>query len=222
MPSGQAFKFHDSEVQVLVGYTGSGSPSQVITGVSQANPAVVTSAAHGLADGDVIRIAGVAGMTELNGNSYIVDVINSSTFYLKNTNSTGYTAYSSGGVFDKGTFTAFCDLTNYAQTDAAKTEIDTTTICSDSKQFLLGLRDYGTTTLDYTWAGLTSAVQVAMNGFNESNEIMAVRVLIGASGVGGTIVQLGYVQQTSTNGGNDGIWVGSTTIRNTGPRADFT
>ena len=39
-----------------------GSP-KTITGISAANPAVVTSTAHGLATGDVVIIAAVVGMT---------------------------------------------------------------------------------------------------------------------------------------------------------------
>lgn len=43
-----------------------------ITGISQANPAVVT-VNHNLTKGRHIRITGVAGMTEVNGRSFMVD-----------------------------------------------------------------------------------------------------------------------------------------------------
>lgn len=43
-----------------------------ITGVTQADPAVVT-VNHALTKGKTIRIAGVTGMTQLNGNYYLVD-----------------------------------------------------------------------------------------------------------------------------------------------------
>lgn len=43
-----------------------------ITGITQANPAVVT-VNHRLTKGKTIRISGVAGMTQLNGNFYLVD-----------------------------------------------------------------------------------------------------------------------------------------------------
>lgn len=70
-----------------------------INAVTQANPGVVTTAAnHGLANGDYVQIASVAGMTELNGNTYQVDNITATTFELKDVDTSGFTAYSSGGT----------------------------------------------------------------------------------------------------------------------------
>ena len=71
--------------------------STAITNITQANPAVVTSAAHTLTTGDIVTIYGVVGMTQVNGGTFTVDVINTSSFQLRGVNSTGYTAYSSGG-----------------------------------------------------------------------------------------------------------------------------
>jgi hypothetical protein len=73
-----------------------------ITGATAANPVVLTAAAHGLSDGDWIFVQGVAGMTELNGNFYIVDNATTNTFSLQDTdeadvNGLSYTAYVSGG-----------------------------------------------------------------------------------------------------------------------------
>lgn len=75
------------------------SEEDTITGITQANPAVVTtSGAHGLSDGDKVKISGVVGMTEVNSYTFTVANSTSTTFELLNTNSTGYTAYSSGGT----------------------------------------------------------------------------------------------------------------------------
>lgn len=68
-----------------------------ITNITQASPPVVTSAAHGLSDGDVIYIVNVSGMTEVNGEIFIVANTDTNTFELQGADSTGYTAYSSGG-----------------------------------------------------------------------------------------------------------------------------
>lgn len=68
-----------------------------ITGITQANPAVVTATAHGFTNGDAVTITGVVGMTEVNGNSYTVANATANTFELSGTNSTGFTAYASGG-----------------------------------------------------------------------------------------------------------------------------
>lgn len=218
MAGGIAYKWEGSSVQVLTGYTG-GSPSLPLTGITKASPPVVTSTAHGLADGDVVKLSGVVGMTEVNGKTFVVDVLSANTFSLLGIDGTGYGTYVSGGDVDEATFSTWCNLTNYNQTGGTKPELPTTTICSTAAEFLLGLRDFGTTSLDYLFAPLTDTVQVALNDLDASGAIMAVRVLLPESG--GTLVQLGFVQQTSATAGNGTVWTGTTTIRNTGARWDF-
>lgn len=76
-----------------------------ITGITNANPAVVTATAHGLADQDEVSIDGVLGMQEINGRRYVVDVLTANTFAIYDQvdrvtgiNSTGYGVYTSGGA----------------------------------------------------------------------------------------------------------------------------
>jgi len=79
-----------------------GSPA-TITGISKANPGVVTtSAAHGFAPGDRVVVSNVKGMTQVNGKVYTVGTTTSTTFQLKDDNNnnldtTNYTTYTSGG-----------------------------------------------------------------------------------------------------------------------------
>ncbi|MGS4947439.1 ubiquitin-activating E1 FCCH domain-containing protein [Meridianimarinicoccus sp. RP-17] len=68
-----------------------------ITGATRTNPVAITSVGHGFQTGRRVRIGGVAGMTELNGNSYIITVVNADTFTLNDTDGTGFNAYTSGG-----------------------------------------------------------------------------------------------------------------------------
>jgi len=69
-----------------------------VTGATQANPCVVTAAAHGLRNGDSVTFYDVGGMTELNGVNYTVANVTTNTLELSGINSTGYGAYTSGGV----------------------------------------------------------------------------------------------------------------------------
>lgn len=73
-----------------------------ITGISQANPAVVTVSSIGdLQNGDLIVIQGVTGMTEVNfdgSNIYTVANIAGATFELQGINSSAFSAYSAGGT----------------------------------------------------------------------------------------------------------------------------
>lgn len=77
--------------------------TKTITAITQANPGVFTSAAHGFANGDDVYISGVVGMTELNGRTARVANQTTNTFTLTdfqgvNINTTAYAAYTSGGT----------------------------------------------------------------------------------------------------------------------------
>lgn len=79
--------------------------AKTITGITLANPAVVTSAGHGYSNGDVVYIKNVVGMTQVNKKTFTVQNVAANTFELKDYDSTLNTAYSSGGTAEK--FTAF-------------------------------------------------------------------------------------------------------------------
>ena len=70
---------------------------KTITGITAADPCVVTSAAHGFSNGWLIRIYDVLGMTEING--MVVRVANKTddTFECYQLNGSNFTAYTSGG-----------------------------------------------------------------------------------------------------------------------------
>jgi len=76
-----------------------------ITGATRANPCVITvGAGHGFVAGQRFIPSGVGGMTQLNGQHYIVgNVLSSTTFELKDVNgnavnSSAYGVYTSGGT----------------------------------------------------------------------------------------------------------------------------
>lgn len=91
-----------------------------ITGISTASTAAVTSAAHGLSNGQYVKIVGVVGMnlstTDINGNitlsnlvnekTFVVAGVTTNTFQLNDFNgnpisSSSYSAYVSGGFAAK-------------------------------------------------------------------------------------------------------------------------
>jgi hypothetical protein len=80
--------------------------NKTITGITQANPGVVTSSSHGFANGDTVVISGVVGMTQVNGKRFKVANVATNTFELQdidgnNVNTSSYTAYSSGGIANR-------------------------------------------------------------------------------------------------------------------------
>ncbi|MFL5742609.1 MAG: ubiquitin-activating E1 FCCH domain-containing protein [Flavisolibacter sp.] len=84
------------------------SRSGGITGATNAANCQVTSPGHGLVTGNVVTFSNVTGMTQLNGNSYTITVVDANNFLL-NVNSTGY------GVFvDNPNDKWFMPITNNA------------------------------------------------------------------------------------------------------------
>lgn len=83
-----------------------GGITETITAASKANPVqITTSVAHAIFTGMEVTISGVAGMTQLNGNTYYVSKTGASTFTLYSdpelltpVDGTGYTTYISGGT----------------------------------------------------------------------------------------------------------------------------
>ncbi len=217
MSQGKRYKFNGSTFEVQLGF--SASP-KLITAVTKADPAVVSIATHGYVEGDVGRIAGISGMTQLNDNLYVVDNPTAGTFELALTDSSGYDTFATGspagdGTFDPVTFSEFCELTGVNQQDAGADTVDVSTICSTAKEFVSGLSDSGTLTLDFHYAGL-QPVQQALETAKRSGDEMAFRVTLPSDG--GHVVMLGVVQQTSFAGQVNGVWTATATIKLTGPK----
>jgi hypothetical protein len=82
--------------------------TQAITGITQANPAVITyTGADTFSNGDTVAIAGVLGMTQINGVNVTVQNVNTTanTFECAGLDATAFSAYTSGGTVAK--YTAF-------------------------------------------------------------------------------------------------------------------
>jgi hypothetical protein len=86
----------------------SSSTSATITAATQADPVVITATGHEIKDGDAVSIADIVGMTDLNGNTYYVKVVDADSFSLHDSvgntiDGTGFGVYSSGGTASTGT-----------------------------------------------------------------------------------------------------------------------
>ena len=116
-----------------------------ITAITQANPAVATSASHGFSNGDRVFISSVSGMTQVNNIEFTVANVTANTFELSGIDSTGYDAYTSGGdvgkivevtttyttaqVFEIN-FTQSADVMYFAHKDHAPAKLTRTTATS--------------------------------------------------------------------------------------------
>lgn len=69
-----------------------------ISAITNNNPGQVTSNNHGLSDGMRVIFSGVGGMTQLNGNTYTVTVVDPNNFTI-NVNTTLFGVYTTGGIW---------------------------------------------------------------------------------------------------------------------------
>lgn len=91
---------------------------KTITGITAANPPVVSSTSHGFSNGDQVFISTVVGMTEVNGKYFLVSNKNANDFELQdidgsNIDASAYTAYSSAGTAAR----VYTVTTTYATAD---------------------------------------------------------------------------------------------------------
>lgn len=84
-------RFYRNEGQIL-------DTAQNITAITQANPAQVTISGHGFSTGQEVYLADIVGMTELNTRNAKITVVDTNNFTLDGIDSTGFTAYTSGGT----------------------------------------------------------------------------------------------------------------------------
>jgi hypothetical protein len=71
-----------------------------ITFASQSNLCQITSPNHSLITGTVIYIANILGMTQLNAALYTITVVDANNFTLNTINSSGFTPYVAGGIWN--------------------------------------------------------------------------------------------------------------------------
>lgn len=123
--------------------TGTGA-AKTITAISIGYPAIVTSTAHGLNNGDVVTLAAIVGTmsTSLNGTSRVVANKTANTFAMLDADTTGLT-YTSGGTATPETYTKINGLVSFTGFDGSASELDTTDLDSVAMEFVSGLVDNG-------------------------------------------------------------------------------
>lgn len=93
--------------QNYIRFYSNGSPiletATTISGATQASPGVITDTAHGYSTGDWIFITGVVGMTQLNGNYYIVVKTGTNTYTLTDLNGNAINTSAYGAYVSSGT-----------------------------------------------------------------------------------------------------------------------
>lgn len=117
-----------------------GSPV-TITGITLANPGVVTATSHGYANGDVVKFSISSGMPQLDGQAVRVANITTNTFETENLDTTSFDAFVAGTVTKVASFSTFAKAQDFTCPTPAPKKIDETTLIDKQRQYTYGLPD---------------------------------------------------------------------------------
>jgi len=98
---------------------------KTITGITQAAPVVITSAAHGVPPNWRVKVTNVLGMTDINSTETysIVTQTTTNSVTINSINSVSYKPYVSGGILE---FNEPVDLTGFTGRMQIRQDIDST------------------------------------------------------------------------------------------------
>jgi hypothetical protein len=200
MPAAQTLSVNNTKLQIFP----TKQTAKTITGISKANPAVVTSTAHGYATNDLVWIDAVVGMTELNKGWYVVGVVAANTFELRGVDSTGFATYTSAGSAQRGTPVTWCETTGYDFASASATKIDVTSICSKQKDYVLGLPGEGSFSAKFFYHPGT-VVQSYLEAAKNSNEVVPIQLVYPTTTASGRIM-MGQIESLNVTAEVDGVF----------------
>lgn len=172
--------------------------ADTITGITKASPAVVTSAAHGMSNGDYVFMQ-VQGMHQLNDRVFRIANVAANTFELEGIDSTSFEAFSSGTaqLITWGTSISTCK--SISSNDPGADMLDATTIHDNTKVEIPGLQGAMTYTMEHLWDP-SDAGQVALKAAADAQAKRAFKLQFG--GGGAITVFAGYVSFSGQPGGN--------------------
>jgi hypothetical protein len=180
--------------------SGSAGTVKNITGLALGFPTIVTSAAHGFANGDIVTFAALGGNTTLNGQTAVVKNVTTNTFAVE-IDTTGGAAYTSGGTATPTAWTQIANVVSFKGFDGQANEIDKTDLSSTAKEFQLGLQDFGHFTFDVN-KDFSDPGQVACDAAKTAGTLKQFKLV---APNGKTATFSGYVKNSPLDGGVDQI-----------------
>lgn len=192
--------------------TGSGSAITTVT-AAVGFPTIITKAAHGLSNGDVVDLSAFAGASSalMNGERVVVQNVTTNTFAVK-IDTTGGTLTAANGTATPVAFTQIKELKTFSGFDGQASEIDVTNLDSTAKEFRLGLVDEGGFSFEMNQVN-TDAGQTALRASREAGSLKQyVLTLPNAE----TATFSAYAKGIPTSGGVDGVVMSSVAMRITG------
>jgi Phage tail tube protein, TTP len=193
-------------VEVASVYTQTANP---VTAISLANPAVLSSVAHGFANKDVGYIDGIEGMTNIEGQAIRAKSITADTLQMEGINSLLFPAFTGAAVlYEASAWLLIAKATSYQIGGGGAEKLDDTALIDDVKQELAGLLDAQSVTIDVNAQEENDAALQLLEdaAFNQGYLIFRITFKSGA-----TRVWRGQPSQPGENVGKGAIGTGTFT-----------
>jgi hypothetical protein len=190
--------------------TGSGG-AKTVSGVALGNPTIITATAHGFNNGDVVTIAGVGGATSANG-TWVVRSRTANTFAI-DLDTTGGTAYTTGGTATPVTWTPIGNVRTFTGFDGAANIMDVTNLASSAEEIRPGIPRYGQLSFEIDWDH-NDPGQLALLAKQLNQQQSAFKLVLPD---GHTATWNAYVMKVPSQGGVDQVVRGTIDVRITGP-----
>jgi hypothetical protein len=193
--------------------TGVGA-AKAITAISVGFPAIVTSADHGLNNGDVVALATITGTMAalLNGSSHVVANKTADTFALLDVN-TLTLAYANGGTATPTAYTQIKGLISFDGFDGAASDLDVTDLDSTAMEYISGLKDEGKFGYEAKVIKADNG-QIAMRAARTSGVPVGMKLTLPDASVATFTV---LVKSIPTSGGVNAVLKGKTDTKISGP-----
>jgi hypothetical protein len=172
--------------------------TKTITAITKASPGVVTSTAHGYANGSYVLLS-IQGMSQLDNKVGRVANQAANTFELEGIDTTLFDTFSSGTAALITFGTTLSSVKGLSASGGDFDFLDTTTIHGAVKTQIPGLPNPLTYSFDNLW-DISDAAQTAMKLASDSQAQRAFRVTFGTGG--NIMVFSGYVGFTGAPTGN--------------------
>lgn len=209
MPASTAISAQGTIVQIA---TGAGS-AKTVTAVAVGFPTILTSAAHGFANGDVITFSSGftgANASALNGKTYTVVNKTTNTFAVLE-DTTGLTITAGTATATSTTYTAVGNIVVINEFESGSaSEIDVTHLSSSAKEKRLGLVDNGAFSLNIQHSN-ADAGQAALQARRLDGAAVNMKIIL-PTGTTPTASFSALVKKFSKSAAVDGVVNGSCDI----------
>lgn len=193
--------------------SGTAGSAITITGITKANPAVVT-ATNTLSVGDVVIFGSVTNMPEINGMLGIVTVASGSSFTVA-IDASGFANAGTSGTCTPQTFKKIGNVKDFTPDGGTATVLDVTNMDSTAKEKRQGLQDMGNMSMTFD-VDDTDVGQLQMIASRTAQSISVFKVVYPGS-LNRRVFQ-GFVQKIADPvAGVDKVLSSSATIVVTGP-----